>query len=44
MACHNFLVKSVYLLIDEATELKNANGFVIALRHRTSAQARAHLK
>ena len=26
------------------TELKNANGYVIALRHRTWAQARAHLK
>ena len=26
------------------TELKNANGYVIALRHRTCAQAHAHLK
>ena len=28
----------------EKTELKNANGYVIAPRHRTWAQARAHLK
>ena len=28
----------------EITELKNANGYVTALRHRTWAQARAHLK
>ena len=27
-----------------ATELKNANGYVSALRHRTWAQARPHLK
>ena len=27
-----------------ATELKNANSYVIAPRHRTWAQARAHLK
>ena len=30
--------------IDRATELKNANGYVSALRHRTWAQARPHLK
>ena len=31
-------------LILERTELKNARSYVIALRHRTWAQARAHLK
>ena len=29
---------------DNTTELKNANGYVSALRHRTWAQARPHLK
>ena len=37
-------VRAQFYFVRVQTELKNANGYVSALRHRTWAQARPHLK